>query len=207
MTTRGTLAADVAVWLDRADPGDPALAAIPSFIRLAEARIARDLRVVSMQVRALQPINDVFLTLPCDWLEAIHVRLADDAGALRFVQADEAVALARGGGRPCAYTISGTQMEILPHAAAGGADPPSVEMLYWARPILGPLDSDTTPTLQSDYDVWLYASLIASAPFLDADERLPTWVSLYESARQAANDRAAQARFSASRLNARARAA
>ena len=53
-------------------------------------------------------------------------------------------------------------------------------MVYYAK-IASLSDSNTTNWLLAKHpDIYLYGALIQSAPYLKDDERVATWMSLYE---------------------------
>lgn len=174
---------DVANWLNREDLADT----IPSFIRLAESWLNKSLRVRQMLKRAVAILDEQYITLPSDWLEARNVQLnLTPVRRLEFVTLDQADQIRErtGGaaGPPYFYTISGPQLEVVPSPDADV----EIELTYYARI---PALSDDAPTnwLLTEWpDIYLYASLVHSAPFLRDDERVAVWGSLLREAFEAA---------------------
>lgn len=193
---------DVANWLNREDLADT----IPSFIRLAESWLNKSLRVRQMLKRAVAILDEQYITLPSDWLEAKNVQLnLKPARRLEFVTLDQADQIRErtGGasGPPYFYTISGSQLEVVP---SPGADV-EIEMAYYARI---PALSDDAPTnwLLTEWpDIYLYASLVHSAPFLQDDERVAVWGSLLREAFEAAQQADQRAQYSGAPLKVRTR--
>jgi len=80
-----------------------------------------------------------------------------------------------------------------------------LELLYYAKvPALS--DSNTTNWLLTEApDIYLYGSLLPSAPYLDEDERATTWAQFYAAAIQQLNQASDQARYSGSGLRLKVR--
>lgn len=183
LSTYTQLTESIADWLNRV--GSPEVAArAPDFVALAEARFNRDLRVRQMVKRATAPLEAGFITLPGDWLEAKNVQLniGGRPYKLEFVtleQADDIRANpAMDGVRPRFYNITGNQLEVVP-TVDGSAE---IEMTYYGKiAALGPSQADNW-LLQQWPDLYLYGSLVHSAPYLRDDERITTWATLYDRA-------------------------
>jgi hypothetical protein len=75
------------------------------------------------------------------------------------------------------YTIIANKIRILP--APSVSSPVSVDLYYYAR--LPALNTTTTTNwvLTRYPDLYLYGSLIHSAPYLKADDRIALWDSIY----------------------------
>lgn len=197
------LKSDIADWLNRED----LTAKIPSFIRLAEARFNRDLRVRQMVKRAVSDLDAGYISLPSDWLEAKNIQINTASGPrkLEYVTLEQAddLRLKRGNtaGDPHYFNITGSQLEIIP--SPGGE--PEIEMTYYAKvPALS--DENTSNWLLTTwYDMYLYGSLAHTAPYLKDDERVQTWAAFYDRALQEITDSDARAQYSGSVLKSRAR--
>lgn len=215
LTTGPGLAAAVASFLNREDLTDK----VPSFVRLAEARFNRELRVRE-QIRRVSTdtIGEEVFTLPVDFVEAKSLRITAPhhlAGQLDYVAPDEAADLdaSRGGDpihrygarerRSRGYEIIGQTLDLSPRPAV----PVTLELIYYrAVPALDlSTDGASTWLLTKAPDLYLYGSLMASAPFLMEDERLTTWAGLTADALTSLNTEAERVQTAGSRLNARRR--
>jgi hypothetical protein len=179
MSTYAQLKQDIADWLNRNDLTDQ----IPVFIRLAEARLNRELRVRQMIKRAVSftDSNDNYVTLPGDWLEARHIRVGVNGKleALEYFTLEDIDKGQRSllSGRPRYFNLIGNRLQIFP-------EPPNdteVEMVYYGRiPALS--SQETSNWLLAEWpDVYLYGALMHTAPYLKDDERTAVWASLYSS--------------------------
>ncbi len=182
MTTYATLQTDVGEWLAR----DDLTAYIPSFVRLGEARINRELRHWKMLKRSRADGNDTrFLALPTDFIEPKRIKLitSPETKPLNIRSPDQLDNANASGNR--AWNVSFHE-ELEFDVAVGSTS--TVEVLYYAR-----LDalSDTNTTnwyLTNAYDLYLMSALSESAPFLKEDERITVWSSRYSLARDALNE-------------------
>lgn len=162
-------------WLLRSDLS----ATIPTFIAMAEARMNRDkrLRVSDAIVRDSLTVTGQFTALPSDFKQMINVeRDADPVIPLEYKspQGMDAVRNVEGTGAPRFYCIHGTELELAPVEAC------ELEIIYY-RNIPSLSDSATTNwLLTAAPDIYLYACLVESAPFLKDDERIAVWESLYQ---------------------------
>lgn len=166
MSDYATLRADMGYWLNRSD----LTAHIATFIRMAEARFNRTLRVMQMIASSQTTANNAKIPLPDDWLELRTLQL--DGVPLGYVSPEEAGRLQRqySSGARVFYTLLGSDIELVPTQGSG-----TLTIDYYARiPALSP-DAPTNWLLDGHYDAYLYASLSHSAPFLADDERIPVW--------------------------------
>lgn len=181
ITNYTELKASIADWLNRQD----LTAQIPDFIALAEARINRTLRVREMLVRRRTVTPNQFIALPVDYLETFQLQLPPDSTGqpnepLRYIGPDEISVLSAKNitGKTRYYTIIDGAFELLPAPSSGGVE---LTITYYAKiPVL----SSTLPTnwlLTKAPDVYLYASLLTAAPYLNNDERVPVWAELASS--------------------------
>jgi hypothetical protein len=111
-----------------------------------------------------------------------------------------------GDGTPRRFTIIGAEIEWSPFpqpsadALASGYQFPNVEMSYYQRIGLGMDDTDTNAVLATYPAIYIYGSLIHSAPFLRDDQRVQTWATLYNNAVEGANREHERSRTAGSRL-------
>jgi len=178
----GQLKTAIADWLMRED----LTAVIPTFIRLAQARASRELRVRQMLVRATTTVEPTaegssFVVLPIDWLEAKNIQFNTGAAGVRpltYVSLQEADKIRATGatGNTTYYTLHANQIELLPPLQ----EAKEVELTYYAT--LPPLEDDTDDNwmLAQWPDIYLYGSLLQSAPYLHDDERAGLWAGMYD---------------------------
>lgn len=181
-------------WLDRPDLDS----IIPKFIQLAEAQISRNLRHWRQQSRVTTTLNEGFEFLPNDFLEAVHFYIDTGEGEKTLEFASQAEISRRKlnsagvTGEPAVYTINSGQIEFVP---APDDDYP-LTLIYYAT--IGSLSGevDTNWLLTRFPDVYLYASLLQSAPYLKDDQRVAVWGELYAQAIAQANKESESAMYS-----------
>lgn len=175
ISTYSDLQATAADWLNRTD----LTAVIPTFIQLAEAKFNRNLRVRDMLKRAEGISNDEFFPLPNDFLEAYDLKLnmtnLPPQPKFRYVGPDEAEILKanKAHGPVRCFTIVGSAFEIIP---APGADIDLLLTYYAKIPSLSNTNT-TNWLLTKSPDLYLYSTLLESAPYLKDDARLQIWAT------------------------------
>ncbi|SPY08169.1 phage adaptor protein [Oligella urethralis] len=164
------LRSTVADWLHRSDLNG----VLPTFIKLAESRINRDLRTEEMVKSVTGSVTDSTITLPDDFRQAKSVLVNGKpvvyASSLESKRYDVA-------GDAYFYTIVGNQINIRPKSTSA-----DYELIYYAS--IEPL-SDNKPTnwLLAKYpDVYLYAVLLESAPYIKDNEAAEVWAIAYGNA-------------------------
>jgi len=173
-----SLQASIADFLNRND----LTAVIPDFITLAEAQFNRNIRHRRMVERATATLDSEYSAVPADWLESIRYQInTNPITVMEFVSPDQAAMLkgANGtAGKPIYYTQIGQQFQVVPAPDSGSAY--TGELTYYATiPALSV--SNTTNWLLTDSpDLYLYGALLQAAPYLQDDQRLSTWGTLYE---------------------------
>jgi hypothetical protein len=178
LDTFAGLKTTIADYLNR----DDLTAIIPSFITLAEAKFNRKLRTRQMVKRATASIDTQYFAYPADWLQAKEfilntnpitvLEFATDAYSDKL-KAENYFSV----GKPAYYSISGTQIEVIPAPDATYTG----ELKYYAK-ITALSDSNTSNWLLAYApDLYLYGALIEATPYLKDDERLGTWGQLYTS--------------------------
>lgn len=176
ITTYSELKTAVADFLNR----DDLTSAIPNFIALAEAALNRRLRAPEMVTRATVTVDAEYENRPSDWLETIRYQLnTNPITPLEFVTPEEAIIQKTrysSSGQPMFFSTVGTQFQHIPVPDTSYTG----ELMYYAR--LAAL-SDTNTTnwlLTGSPDIYLYATLVQSAPYLKEDERIAVWASIYD---------------------------
>lgn len=175
LTTYSELQTAVASLLDRGDLADK----IPDFIALAEADFNRELRVRQMLQRSQAQFTQPYTALPGDYLEIrdLLVISPTPSRSLAYLPMQALDDLKRRNtGTPSQFfTLVGDSIEVWPPPAGDGM---TVELTYYKRiPALSAV-APSNWLLTSYPGLYLYASALHSAPFLNDDERLPTWGQL-----------------------------
>jgi len=195
LTTYTELQAAVADFLNRDDLTNT----IPTFIKLAESQISRDLLHWKQQKRVVTTLNERYENLPNDMIKIHNVVLDDqdqvkpasDSEIGRYKANSENVAA-----QPVYYTLNSGQIEFIP---APDQDY-ELTLLYSAR-ITSLSDSVEDNWLLLDYpDIYLYGTLLQSAPYLQEDARLQVWAQLYSAAIANANAQSENVQFGGSSL-------
>ena len=190
LTTYNELKTSIGDWLNRSD----LTTAIPDFISLAEAQIERTLRTRQMIVRANASFNVEFGATPADFLEVRSFKLSgtNPPTPLSFMTIDALDAEAAkftASGRPKFFGVVGGQFRLVPTPDSNYA----TELTYYAK--LSKLSASvaTNFILSASPDIYLYGALLQAAPYLQDDNRISVWATLYERALndlQTADDRA-----------------
>lgn len=197
------LTASIASWLKRSD----LTAAIPDFVALCEARIARDLKLRRQWTGAsiVFASNVQSMPLPADWLrfERVQVqngRVLDLKTPRMLVERDATYTVVSGPSYPDAYGIEGSNIVLPP--TSGGV---TLDVAYRARipSVIG--SSGVQGLLQEHPGIYLWGSLAEAAPFLIEDERIAVWEGKYAADVQSAQSADTAAEYSGSTLRVRAR--
>ena len=165
----------------------------------------RQIRHRKMVTRATATLDTPYFAVPSDWKETIRFQLnTNPVTPLVFVTPEQLLEDSQkynSGNQPMFYTTIGQQFEVLPQPAGSY----EAELLYYANI---PSLSDGAPTnwlLTESPDIYLYATLIQSAPYLKEDERTAIWTSLYEKLVEDMRVADERARIGSSKLKARIR--
>lgn len=191
LSNYGELKTAIADFLNR----DDLTAVIPTFVALCESQVARDLRHWRQESRVSTTLNERFENLPTDWLEGIHMYLSDGAqveyasiaeiGRQKVLTNDTA-------GKPRLFTLNSGQIEFFPAPDASY----DLTMVYYARIPTMSADADANWLMTYYPDVYLYGSLLQSAPYLAEDARITVWAQLYGAAVKNLGDDSTKARSS-----------
>jgi hypothetical protein len=176
---------------------------IPAWIQMAEAGFNRDIRLSAMLKRVVSTdLTDYVIALPLLCAEVRNLTVTDPSGAVRALTAaspdmiDELNRIYPAGGYPQCFAVVGTEIELAPRPTAAI----SYELLYYEQiPALG---EGTNWLLTKAPDLYLYGSLVHSAPYLVEDERLQTWAGLALAAMTALKAEDERTMYSGGRLNA-----
>lgn len=177
LATYSDLQASIAGWLmDRTD----LTARIPDFITLAEADMNRTLRTAAQEtVATLTTVAGAeTVALPTGYLEGRSITvLTNPRQRLTFQSIGDLLDnYASGSGVPQAFAISGSTLYLGPTPDAAY----QIRIVYYAAvPALSAL-APTNWVLASHPDLYLYGSLMHSAPYLYDDARTQVWAAAYQ---------------------------
>jgi len=172
-----TLKATIASYLARTDLTDE----IPEFIRLAEDRLLRDLRIRQLikVATASTTADDATVSLPSDFvaMKDLHLQ-GNPPQTIKFLSTSNFFRNAHSStsGLPSRYTLLGSEFQFAPIPDSAY----TLQMVYFYKP---DYLSDTVSSnvwLANTPDLLLYAALGEAEPFLMNDERLNTWASMYD---------------------------
>tara|TARA_R110002051_G_C8567285_1_gene475209 strand:- start:130 stop:756 length:627 start_codon:yes stop_codon:yes gene_type:complete len=163
-------------WSKRADLDS----LIPDFIKLAELRVNRNLRIRKMETRVTTNTvaSQEYYGLPTNFLQMRSFKLnTSPLRDLTFVtpeQMDERWAGSQTG-MPRAYTIAGDELRV-------GPKPDGIyemEMLYWQSPASLTDSATTNFMLTANPDALLYASLIELNSYSEHNEGVMKYAKLF----------------------------
>ena len=186
ITTYSNLKTTISSYLNRED----LTAYLGDFITLAESRLNRELRVREM-VNIDTSTNTVAGTqsydLPTGYIEATTVIFQSNPfTTLRFMANSDfynKYNSSQSSGTPQYFTVVGTKILL-------GMQPDSATTLQinYYKKLTALSDSNATNDILTNYpELYLYASLAESSPFLMQDERLQVWAGLYKEALSLSN--------------------
>jgi hypothetical protein len=177
-TDYASLQTNIADWLIRTDLTN----AIKVFIQNFESKAKRDYRVRRLKDRGTFTITGDGDTVPSDIIsiESWYHNGATYFGPLEIVNPNsigELKAIHGSSGVPIFAAMRTPTEVIYAPAPDGNYD---TQMVYWAT-LTELSDTNTTNWLLNDHpDIYLYGSLVESAPYMRDDERLVVWKSELE---------------------------
>lgn len=174
----------IASWTHRADLSG----VLPDFVTLGESRIyngsadpqfpSKPLRLMNMQNRATGTVGTLgAIAIPTGFLEVIRFNLSVSSvnRPLQYRAPIDNGLFETQQGRGNYYTIVNNSFYVAPY------DSSSYSLDYYKK-----FDALTTTAtnwlLINAPQVYLYASLIETAPYLNKDSRIPTWHRLFSAA-------------------------
>jgi len=178
-TSYSDLQTTIAGYLARSD----LTTQIPDFIRLAETRLRRDLRIRQMlkSVTTSTVAADSTVELPSDFLEVRDLVIngsppqplnyASPSAFSRNTRTWES-------GKPLDYTVLANDFQLAPVPDAVY----TVKMLYFAAPTFLSDSNTSNVFLANTPDVLLYGSLLEAEPYLMNDARINTWGTMFDRA-------------------------
>ena len=176
-TSYSTLKTAIANYLARTDLDDK----IPDFVRLAEERLRRDLRIRQMLkvATADTTAEDATVSLPSDFLAMKDIHI--DTTPVRVLQFQNTSNFFRNArttetGVPTMYTLLGSEFQFAPKPDSAY----TLRMVYYYKPDLLSDSNSSNLFLTTAPDLLLYGALAEAEPYLMNDERLATWSALYD---------------------------
>jgi hypothetical protein len=192
ITNYGTLKTAIADTLNR----DDLTSVIPQFVTLAQAQFNRRIRSFRQITRGSLTIDAQFEALPADWLETIRITM--DASPIRVltqISMDDLTryrtAIDNTTDAPVYFSHNGTDIELFPTPSTSY----TAEITYFAKVTALSADGDTNWLLTNHPDVYLYGSLVHTAPYLKDDARIALWAGLLAQGMSEIEDESTAARF------------
>lgn len=181
INTYATLVTAVTEWLAR-EQDTTLVARIPDFITLAEAKFNRVLLHPRMEVRATTTCDTSddepeFVSLPSDFQSMRRVRLSGVVGkpVLDFLSQTQIEEYRYGrdnvAGQPFYFSIVGDELELAPTPNEDF----ELEMVYRANIPALTASNTSNWLLTLAPDLYLYSTLLESAPYIKEDGRIAVW--------------------------------
>ena len=193
ITTYAGLQTTVANYLARTD----LTSQIPDFIRLAETRLRRELRIRQMLKSAttLTTGGDATVALPSDFLEVRDlIVVANPVRPITYMSPSVFSRNARTteSGYPIDYTILATEFKFAPIPDTEY----TLEILYYAAPEFLSDTNSSNAYLSNCPDLLLYGALLEAEPYLMNDQRIQVWAGMYQKGVDAITTSDEQAQYS-----------
>lgn len=151
------------------------VARVPDFMRLAESRLNRSLRVRQMEQNAIVDVTTGTGVLPDDYLQYRRVYV-DGKAPMEGV--DSTWALSRypssSAGDPCVFYIRGSSITVAPSYTGE-----IILDYYQAIPTLTD-DDPTNWVLDGLPNLYLYGALVEAEPYMFNDPRIQTWGTMFD---------------------------
>jgi hypothetical protein len=173
LATYDELKSSVANWLNRTD----LTAEIPDFIKLAESRIAHEVRIPTLEKKAIVTVDsDGRTTIPADFLEVKDVFYNDKP--LQRISNTQLRSYVKDSGTPQYFAREASKLLFFPTPTTTASD--ILEIIYYFE-----VDtlSDSAPTnvlFQTAPELYLYGALAEASNFLGSDNS--RWELGYQSA-------------------------
>ena len=193
ITDYSSLQTTVANYLARTD----LTAQIPDFIRLAETRMRRELRIRQMMKSATTTTTggDATVALPSDFLEVRDLIIqTNPVRVINYVSPSVFSRNTRSteSGYPIDYTILATEFKFAPIPDSTY----TLEILYYAAPEYLSDTNTSNVFLAVCPDLLLYGALMEAEPYLMNDARLQVWAGMYQKGVDALTTSDEQAQYS-----------
>ena len=167
------LKASIANWLNR----DDLTTEIPDFIALTESRLAHELRIPTIEKKAVVTVDsEGYSTIPADFLEVKDMFFNDIP--LQRLSVTKIHTYKGDSGTPLYFAREAGKILFYPTPTMSATD--KLEMIYYFE--VDPL-TDSAPTnvlFSTAPELYLYGSLVEAAKFLGADDS--RWEMGYQTA-------------------------
>lgn len=178
-TSYADLQTTIAGYLARSD----LTTQIPDFIRLAELRLRRDLRIRQMlkSVTTSTVANDETVELPSDFLEVRDfVVVGNPVRPLNYYSPSAFNRNTRTWeiGKPVDYTVLANDFQLAPIPDTVY----TLKMFYFAAPTFLSDTNTSNAFLANTPDALLYGALLEASPYLMDDARINTWGTMFDRA-------------------------
>lgn len=191
----GELKDAVLRWLNRSSESSTA-DDVPTFVRLAETSIRRDIRVRVQEAFEIDTAEEETITVPDLFLEAR--RLIVGGKRKDYATPEEFQDLTAATSQANRYTVIGQEIYVL-----GGATDLDYSLLYWEAFASFVNDTDTNWLLINAPEVYLWLSCKEGAEFLKDYEAADRFGSKYRDAVDTLNNSEKQMRIAGSQLRVR----
>jgi hypothetical protein len=156
---------------------------ITDFIRFAELRLRRELRIRQMlkSVTTTTTSGDSTVELPSDFLEIRDFIVSTNPVQPLTYSSPSAFsrnARTTESGKPLDYTILASEFQLAPIPDSAY----TVKLLYYSAPEFLSDTNSSNAFMANAPDALLYASLLEAEPFLMNDARINTWGTMYDRA-------------------------
>ena len=153
---------------------------IPDFIKLAETRINRNIRIRIMETRVTSSTVSAqsYYGLPDNFVQMRHFKLnTEPVTDLDYLTPERIDTLWAGSksGKPTIYTLLGDEIRLAP--TPDGVY--TMEMLYYKKFSALSDASTTTELLTACPDIYLYGALIELSAFTEHNEGVMKWTQLF----------------------------
>ncbi len=156
---------------------------IPDFIRLAETRLRRDLRIRQMlkSVTTATVAGDSTVELPSDFLDVRDfVVVGNPVQPLNYYSPSAFNRNTRTweSGKPVDYTVLALDFQLSPVPDSDY----TVQLFYFAAPAFLSDTNTSNVFLANTPDALLYGALLEASPYLMDDARINTWGTMFDRA-------------------------
>lgn len=180
-------------------------AQVPTFIRMAEMGFNRELRTPDMIQRSTADISAERSPLPSNFLEMHSLTWLSPpyGGAMEYVSPEEFKQREYENmtGNARIFSIIGNELVVAPIQTPSA----TLEMIYFKE--IPALSLGVNWLIAKYPDLYLYATLLQTAPYLIDDERIATWAQIAGSIQDSVNKAGERALRPRTKLNARPRKA
>ena len=152
---------------------------IPDFIKLAEIRLSRDIRINEMLSNTALTLVSNEATLPSNYLEMRSIYFNSNPYTTLEYQTPDLFSRNMwntDSGTPVYFSIIGDKIKFAP--TNDSAD--TLQLFYYAKPAELSNSNLTNVWTANCMDALLYASLGESEAYLMNDPRIQTWAALYD---------------------------